>query len=248
MGVIYDDFKDRHAIVTGAGAGIGRAIAVALAAQGARVSAIDINQDGLLQTAARSEHITAMPCDLTNPDALRATVTAALRARGKVRCLINNAGVDRRIPFLQTTAEDWHWMLTVNLDHQMLVSQLVAPEMDLSDDHAAIVNMSSSAWMKLAGNLAAYHTAKAGIIGLTRGLARDLGGAGITVNAIAPGRVMTERVAETTTEAWEAETKTLQCVPKLITPKDIAGAAVWLSSSAASTVTGQTLIIDGGVV
>jgi NAD(P)-dependent dehydrogenase (short-subunit alcohol dehydrogenase family) len=136
----------------------------------------------------------------------------------------------------------------VNLDHQMLMSARVAPQMDLSGGHAAIVNMSSSAWMKLAGNLTAYHAAKAGIVGLTRGLARDLGPRHITVNAIAPGRVLIERVAAQVTEAWKAETHALQCIPALIAPDDIAAAALWLGSSAARMVTGQTLVVDGGVV
>ena len=177
MGLSYDDFRDRHVIVTGAGAGIGRATALAFAAQGARVTAIDIDAAGLRATADAvpdaAPGIATAPCDLADPAALEATFRAALDRDGAVRCLVNNAGVDRRIAFADMTPDDWRWMLAVNLDHQMLAARLVAPRMDLSDGHAAIVNMTSSAWMKLAGNLAAYHAAKAGIVGLTRGLARD---------------------------------------------------------------------------
>lgn len=252
MGLSYDDFRDRHVIVTGAGAGIGRATALAFAAQGARVTAIDIDAAGLRATADAvpdaAPGIATAPCDLADPAALEATFRAALDRDGAVRCLVNNAGVDRRIAFADMTPDDWRWMLAVNLDHQMLAARLVAPRMDLSDGHAAIVNMTSSAWMKLAGNLAAYHAAKAGIVGLTRGLARDLGPDGITVNAIAPGRVVTERVAGQVSPEWQAETRALQCVPRLIAPADIAASALWLGSAAARTITGQTLVVDGGVV
>ncbi|WP_421724951.1 SDR family NAD(P)-dependent oxidoreductase [Bauldia sp.] len=248
MSVSYDDFRGRHVVVTGAGAGIGRATAVAFAGQGARVTAIDRDAGALDETAGMAVGITVALCDLADHDALRETIGGALDRDGKVRCLVNNAGSDRRIAFGDMTAENWRWTLAVNLDHHMLTAALVAPRMDLADGHAAIVNMSSSAFMKLAGNLTAYHAAKAGIVGFTRGLARDLGQRGITVNAIAPGRVVTERVAAKVTADWEAETRRIQCVPDLISPADIADAVLWLGSSASRFVTGQTLVVDGGVV
>lgn len=143
------------------------------------------------------------------------------------------------------TVKDWRWMMAVNLDHHAFLSSLVVPEMAKA---GAIVNLSSTAWMKLAGNLTAYHAAKSGIIGLTRGLARDLGAKAIRANAIAPGRVVTERIAEKISDDWVAETQALQCIPDLIRPSDIADCALWLASDAARMLTGKCIIVDGGVV
>jgi NAD(P)-dependent dehydrogenase (short-subunit alcohol dehydrogenase family) len=138
-------------------------------------------------------------------------------------------------------------MLASNLDHHAQLSRLAAPAMaDIGG--GAIVNMTSTAFMKLAADMTAYHAAKAGIVGLTRGLARDLGPKNIRVNAIAPGRIFTERASAEVDEDWIEETKQLQCIPSLIRPEDIAEAALWLASESARMVTGQTLIVDGGVV
>ncbi|MGP6089245.1 SDR family NAD(P)-dependent oxidoreductase [Antarctobacter jejuensis] len=241
------DFSDRHVMVTGAAAGIGRATALGFAAAGARVSAVDLNAEGVAETAEQSGRIDAHVCDLANGDNIRAMVEEATTAQGPVTVLVNNAGVDRRIPFDTQTEEEWRWMMAVNLDHHALLSGIVAPGM-AGAGGGAIVNLSSTAWMKLAGNLTAYHTAKAGIVGLTRGLARDLGPKGIRSNAIAPGRVVTERVAGQVSDEWVAETHALQCIPDLIRPSDIADCAMWLASDAARMVTGQCIVVDGGVV
>ncbi|MGQ7848547.1 SDR family NAD(P)-dependent oxidoreductase [Granulosicoccus sp. 3-233] len=241
------DFSGRHVMVTGAAAGIGRATALKFAAAGAQVSAVDIDVEALQQTAASSDRIHALGCDLADSTAIRAMIKTALADSGPVTVLVNNAGVDRRIAFEEQTEEQWRWMLSVNLDHHALLSSLIAPGM-VSAGGGAIVNLSSTAWMKLAENLTAYHTAKAGIVGLTRGLARDLGAKGIRANAIAPGRVVTERVAGQVSEEWVADTQALQCIPELILPSDIADCALWLASDAARMVTGQCIIVDGGVV
>ncbi|MDO6732038.1 SDR family oxidoreductase [Marinovum sp. 2_MG-2023] len=247
MSVTYSEFSGRHVMVTGAASGIGRATALAFAAQGAQVTAVDLNADGLADTAALAHGIAPQVCDLADGAAMKAMQTEAVLARGPVTVLVNNAGVDRRIPFDQLTAEDWRWMMAVNLDHHALLSGLVAPDMAQAGG-GAIVNLSSTAWMKLAGNLTAYHAAKSGIVGLTRGLARDLGPQGIRANAIAPGRVVTERVAGQVGADWVAETHALQCIPDLIRPEDIADCALWLASDAARMVTGQCIVVDGGVV
>lgn len=250
MSARYDEFAGLPVLVTGAATGIGRAIAKAFLEQGARVAALDRNGAGLEETLAGHDAERAIPvvCDVTDHAALSRAFTEASAAIGSPRILVNNAGADDRRPFAETTIEDWRRALALNLDHHFLLSQLAAPHMRAAG-RGAIVNLSSTAFMKLAPNLSSYHAAKAGIVGLTRGLARELGPGGIRVNAIAPGRVVTERVQATTvTEQWIAETKALQCLPLLTSPGDIADAALFLASDSARLITGQTLIVDGGVV
>lgn len=249
MSARYDEFAGVPVLVTGAAAGIGRAITRAFLAQGARVAALDRNADGLDETlAGYAGQALPLVCDVTEAGALSSAFAKAGAAIGFPQVLVNNAGADDRRPFDEMTMEDWRGALAINLDHHFLLSQLVAPHMREAGK-GAIVNLSSTAFMKLAPNLSSYHAAKAGIVGLTRGLARELGPHGIRVNAIAPGRVVTERVeANIVTPEWIAETKALQCLPLLIAPSDIADAALFLASDSARLITGQTLIVDGGVV
>ncbi len=235
------DFSGQRVLVTGAARGIGRVIAAQFRAAGADVVAIDLKFD------APTAGLTQITCDLTDGARARHVVAQDITDNGAFTVLVNNAGSDRRIPFADMTDADWQFMLDVNLSHYPVLSQTVAPGMAAAGG-GAIINLSSSAWMKMAGNLAAYHTAKAGIIGLTRGMARDLGPDLIRVNAIAPGRVVTERTTQSSDPAWVSETKTLQAIPELLQADDIAQTALWLGSRAAKMITGQTLVVDGGVV
>jgi NAD(P)-dependent dehydrogenase (short-subunit alcohol dehydrogenase family) len=238
MTASYTDFSGKHVLVTGAARGIGLAIARAFAGEGARVSVIDKND---------APDVATIQCDLSDSQQVDRAFSAAVAKNGAISILVNNAGVDRRMALGDQTADEFRWMLALNLEHHAQLARLAAPGMaDIGG--GAIINMSSTAFMKLAADMTAYHASKAGIIGLTRGLARDLGGKNIRVNAIAPGRIITERVADEVSEEWLEETKRLQCIPTLIRPNDIAEAALWLASGSARMITGQTLIIDGGWV
>lgn len=247
MTVQYSEFAGRHVLVTGAAAGIGKAVALAFAGQGAHVTAVDRAEVDLSTEPLKSGSISPITLDLVETGAIRTAFEQATEHRGPVTVLVNNAGVDRRISLEDQSPEVWREMMMLNLDHQAILSSLAAPGMTEAGG-GAIVNMSSTAWMKLAGNLTAYHAAKSAIIGLTKGLARDLGAKNVRVNAIAPGRVVTERVNAKLTDAWIAETHQIQCLKDIITPEDIAQSVLWLSSSGARMITGQTLIVDGGVV
>ncbi len=243
----YPNFKGKHIIVTGAASGIGKSIALAFAHHGGHVSAWDVNESALSKLKKDQPNISCFVCDLTQVNQIEQTYKNCIQQSGDLSALVNNAGVDRRIPLSSQSSEDWHWMMSVNLNHQAALSGLAAKKLKEAGG-GAIINLTSTAWMKLAGNLTAYHAAKAGIVGLTRGLARDLGPSNIRVNAIAPGRIYTDRAATQVNEDWIEETKNLQCIPELIPPEAIADAALWLASDASRFITGQTIIIDGGVV
>lgn len=250
MSIRYDDFVAARVIVTGAAAGIGRATALAFAMQGADVFALDRDEAGLetLDGTKTKGRIFPQAANVHDGDALSALIDRICTDHGAPRVVVNNAGVDHRRPFLEMELDDWRAALAVNIDHHFIITRRAVPFMRDAGG-GAIVNLSSTAFMKLAANLSSYHAAKAGIIGLTRGLAREFGSYGIRVNAIAPGRVVTERVYNSVvTPEWEQETKTLQCIPSLIKPADIADCALWLASSGARMVTGQTIVVDGGVV
>ncbi|ODP36704.1 SDR family NAD(P)-dependent oxidoreductase [Sphingomonas leidyi] len=244
MSAVFPELTGRHVLVSGGAQGIGRAIVRGFAAARARVTVIDRSET--VHEDLPPEAV-ALVCDLTDAYATAQVVAQAIDARGPVTVLVNNAGSDRRIPVDDLNPDLFREMLALNLDHHLHLARLVAPGMRIARG-GAIVNLSSTAFMKIAGDLAAYHAAKAGIIGLTRGLARDLGRANIRVNAIAPGRVFTQRALDQVDEAWIADTRAIQCVPLLIQPEDIAATALWLSSDSARAITAQTIIVDGGVV
>lgn len=245
----YPEFAGATVLVTGAGAGIGRAIARAFLSQGARVAGLDINRDGLADSMADvpAERTCALFCDLSDEAAVRGAFATVVEQLGPPAILVNNAGAADSRPFEQMTMEEWRHELARNLDHHFLLSQLAAPHMRRAGQ-GTIVGISSHAWMKMAPDLAAYHAAKAGIVGLMRGLARELGRDFVRVNAIAPGRVFTDALHAGSDGAYVDETKRLQCLPILIMPDDIANTVLWLCSGRARAITGQVIVVDGGWV
>ncbi|MBI1170443.1 glucose 1-dehydrogenase [bacterium] len=246
-------FDGRGVIVTGAAHGFGRAMAQAFAARGARVAALDVNAEGLTETArlcgaACQTHVV----DVGNRDAVQAVVAKIAQA-GSVDILVNNAGGVRGQkgrPIEEITARDWQDIFDVNLSGTFFMAQAVAPLMK-RQGRGRIVNISSGAGRTISlTGIQAYASAKAGQIGLTRQLAHELGPFGITVNCVAPGFV---RSNPTTEKQWEAMGPEGQAalmnqiaMRRLGTPEDIAHAVMFFASDLAGWITGEVLGVDGG--
>jgi NAD(P)-dependent dehydrogenase (short-subunit alcohol dehydrogenase family) len=238
----YPDLANASVLITGGAEGIGRAMVEAFLAQDARVGVLDI-----AEISASHPNLVAERVDLRDIPAMQAAIARIATRIGPPSVLINNAAHDQRHTFESLTVEEWDERMAVNLRHQLFAAQAVAPAMRATG-RGVILNMGSIAWMKGSTNLIAYTTAKSAIDGLTRSLSRELGPDGIRVNAIAPGWVMTERqLREHATPEKRANNLAAQALKREIQPGDIADAALFLCSEAARGITGQTLIVDGGV-
>lgn len=246
-GVIHPDLIDAPVIITGGADGIGRAIAEAFAAQGARVGLIDIDGEKLHRLAGEVPGLVTEQADLRDIPAAQAALARLAKEIGAPQVLVNNAANDTRHNFQTLEVAEWDERMAVNLRHAMFMAQGVVPAMRQAR-RGAILNMSSTAWMKGATDLIAYTTAKAAMEGFTRSLSRELGPAGIRVNAIAPGWVLTPRqLREHATPERRAANLAAQALKREVKPDDIANAALFLCSDSAAAITGQTLIVDGGI-
>ncbi|TDB89833.1 SDR family oxidoreductase [Actinomadura sp. KC216] len=252
-----DDYE-RVAIVTGGGQGLGRAYAARLAGAGARVAVVDV-AGGAARSAAEAiaedagaDRVSAHEADVTDEEQVGAFVGAVVERWGRVDALVNNAGgaLLPSAPFDSFSRADWTRVLDVNLTGQWLCAAAVVPHMRAAG-HGKIVNVTSTMVSKgLPVGLAPYVAAKAGVVGLTRALARELGPDGIRVNAIAPGYIPVEtRKTVHTPQAAQAlreRMKTEQCLPVVGVPDDLCGAVEFLCSPASDFITGQVVNVDGG--
>jgi 3-oxoacyl-[acyl-carrier protein] reductase len=248
------DFSGRLVLVTGAGHGLGRAIAVAFAGLGAEVVALDLNEDGLAETVREAgERCRALRLDVTDRDAVQALCGDIERRHGPASILVNCAGGVRGQvgrPVEEITPADWHTIVDANLSGAFWCTQAVAPAMK-AKRYGRVVNISSRAGLatSLTG-IQAYASAKAGLIGLTRQLGHELGPFGITVNSIAPGFV---RSNPTTERQWqvmgaEGQARLMESIAlrRLGTPADIVHGVLFFASDFAAWITGQVLSVDGG--
>ena len=234
-------------LVSGGASGIGESIVEAFASQGARVAFLDIDASAGSALAERLADGHRHPprfraCDLRDIAALRAAITAL----GPFTVLVNNAAHDERHAIADVTPDYWDDRLAVNLRHQFFATQAVVPGLRQAGG-GSIINIGSTSWHLSEGGMPAYVTAKAGIEGLTRGLARDLGPDRIRVNCVLPGWIMTERqISRWLTPEGEAKLMVDQCLKEKLGPADVAKLVLWLAADDSRLCTAQNWIVDGG--
>lgn len=249
----FSDLMDASVLITGGGTGIGAALTEGFVAQGAKVAFIDIAEAASKTLAERlaigSRHAPLfIHADLTDLDAIKRATAQAENAHGAATVLVNNAAFDDRHDLLEMSGEYWDNNQAVNLRPVAFTAQAVAPGM-IAAGGGAIINFTSTSYMLNIGTMPSYTAAKAGIVGLTKGLAGRLGPDGIRVNAIAPGWVMTERQKRLwVTDEGLADMIDRQCLKREIQPEDMVGPCLFLASSASAMITSQVLIADGGMM
>jgi 7-alpha-hydroxysteroid dehydrogenase len=238
------------AIVTGAGAGIGRAIAEVYAEAGASVTVSDLKIESAREVVSsiveRGGRAIAVACDVTDETALQALVDATLAAYGRISLLVNNAGGGGPQPF-DMPMDKFIWAYRLNVFAGFRLCQICAPHMEKAGG-GAIVNISSMAGELANVRMTSYASSKAAVTHLTRNMAFDLGPKGIRVNAIAPGAIKTAALATVLTPQIESAMLKHTPMGRLGMPNDIAYAALFLASPAASWISGQLLTVSGGGV
>lgn len=244
-------FKDKVAIVTGGARGIGKAIADKMAEEGANVVVVDKNPDSLKDTVEgirnKGGRATAVIGDMTKAEDINQMVQATIEQFGKIDILVNNVGLFTFEPFLDTKEEEWDRLIALNLKSTMLCSRAVLKEM-VKRSYGKIVNISSDAARIGVTAQAAYTAAKAGVIGLTRTLAREMARYNINVNCVCPGLVDTKMTADLLAFAPELKEKMIKAIPfrRMATPEDVAYAVCFFASDEAGYITGQSLSVNGG--
>jgi 3-oxoacyl-[acyl-carrier protein] reductase len=240
--------KDKVAIVTGGGIGLGRAYCKALADEGAKVVVADI-QDDAAQAVAKEVKGLAVRVDVTSPEQTQAMAAKALQAYGAIDILVNNAGMYSSIkkrPFTEIPLDEWDRCMAVNVKGVFLCCRAVHPQMK-KQGKGKIINISSGTVLGGSPMFLHYVTSKAGVIGLTRALAREIGGDVINVNAITPGlTIADENQKKMLSEEYLAPRRQARSFKRDQYPRDLVGAVVFLASAESDFITGQTINVDGG--
>jgi NAD(P)-dependent dehydrogenase (short-subunit alcohol dehydrogenase family) len=247
----YPSLKDRAVFVSGGGSGIGASIVEHFAEQGARVGFVDIDEpasralSAKLAAAGRPEPLFAK-CDVRDVPAYQAAIADMAGRLGPFTVLVNNAARDDRHDIEEVTPAYWDERIAVNLRHQFFAIQAIVPGMKKAGG-GSIINFSSVSYHAMTARLSVYQAAKAAVIGMTRGLARDFGPDKIRLNSITPGWIMTQRQIDLwlTLEA-EAGLMQAQCLKEKLYPPDIARMVLWLAADDSRLVTAQNFFVDGG--
>ncbi|MEP5152753.1 SDR family oxidoreductase [Planktotalea sp.] len=247
----FSEFKDASVYITGGGNGIGAALSEGFLAQGAKVAFVGRSDatefcDAMEEKHGNRPHF--MSCDITDIERLKATIDEASERHGPITTLVNNAANDKRHELAAIDDDFYTWMMDINFKAYVFACQHAAPIMAAAGG-GSIINFSSISYMMGNGGYPLYTAANSAINGLTRSLARDLGGDKIRVNALAPGWVLTQKQKDMwVTEDGLAAHLDRQCLKDPLEPDDIVGGVLFLASNLSRAMTGQALVIDGGVV
>ena len=250
---LYPSLLKRTVFISGGSSGLGAELVRAFAAQGSQVAFCGTKPgggDGLIGEITQAGHPAPYyeACDVRDIAALQQLLGRVADRMGPIRVLVNNAGRDDRHSLDQLTPEYWDNCLNINLRHQVFATQTVARQLKDAKLGGSIINMGSISWMRGRPNLIGYTTSKAAISGMTRTLARELGDAGIRVNALVPGAIVTERQ----TALWrnpEEDQKFIdfQCLKFRLDSTHVARPTLFLASDDSDGITGQNLLVDGGL-
>jgi 2-hydroxycyclohexanecarboxyl-CoA dehydrogenase len=243
------EFEDRVALVTGGASGIGRAVALAFAREGARVAIADLDADGAEKVATKADGL-VIAMDVTSLSSVQAGVDRVISVWDRVDVLVNVAGWDRIAPFVETTEEHWDRVIGINLRGVLATCHSVLPHM-ISQRSGVVVNTASEAGRAGSSGEAVYSGAKGGVIAFTKALAREVAPHGVRVNAVAPGLTDTPLLQSMIEEGNEKLIDAIvRATPlrRLATPEEVAEAVMFLASERSSFITGQTLGVGGGLV
>jgi len=245
--------KDKVAVVTGAGAGIGRAIALLFSEEGATVVVVEVLEDRGLETVSlikeKGNRGLFIKTDVLDLNDIQRAVSQTVKEFGRIDILVNNAGVLQYLPFVQVTEKDWDRIIDINLKGSFFFAQAVAKEMIRAQRGGKIINMSSIASEVAIEFQSHYMASKGGVRMLTKGMALELAPYGINVNAVAPGTIETEMTRQDLEDPTIRE-EAIEAIPlgRIGIPLDVARAALFLATEESDYITGEMIFVEGGYV
>ena len=252
MKVQYFDLKNKRALISGGASGIGSSIVEHLCEQGVEVYFFDINKKEAQKTINKIKKKklkipTFIKCNIKKIQRYKKLILDIIKKKGPIDILVNNASNDQRHNLEQITEKYWDERMAINLKHYLFSIQTVKKSM-VKNKGGSIINLGSVSWVRGAVNFPAYSIAKAGIYGLTRSLARDLGKHNIRINSIAPGSIATERQSKLwLNPKFKKEILKNQCLKKQLLPEDVSKMVLYLASDVSSGCTKQNFTVDGGL-